>query len=53
MSFTQSDFDDFNDLKEDVESNKLLVKILLIIVGIVLIIGFVFLANHIFNLGWF
>lgn len=53
LSFTQSDFDDFNDLKEDVESNKILVRTLLIIVGIVLIVGFLFLANTIFKLNWF
>ncbi len=53
LSFTQSDFDDFNDLKEDVESNKILVRTLLIIVGIALIIGFLFLANIIFKLNWF
>lgn len=53
MTFTQSDFDDFNDLKEDVESNKLLIKALLIIVVLALIAGIVFLANNIFNLHWF
>ena len=47
MSFTQSDFDDFNDLKEDLESNKLLVKVLLGVVVIALIVGIIFLANHI------
>ncbi len=53
MSFTKSDFDDFNDLKEDMESNKMLVRILLVIVAIAFIVGIVFLANHIFDLNWF
>lgn len=53
LSFTQSDFDDFNDLKEDLESNKLLVKVLLGVVVIALIAGIVFLINHIWSLGWF
>lgn len=53
LSFTQSDFDDFNDLKEDVESNKIMVRVLLAIVVIVLIVGLVFLINTFFHLGWF
>ena len=53
LSFTKSDFDDFNDLKSDLESNKVLVRILLIIVVIVILIGIFFLANHIFKLNWF
>lgn len=53
MTFTQSDFDDFNDLKEDVESNKLLIKALLLIVVLALIAGIVVLVNSIFNLHWF
>lgn len=53
LSFTQSDFDDFNDLKEDVELNKIMVRVLLAIVVIVLIVGLVFLINTFFHLGWF
>lgn len=53
LSFTKSDFDDFNDLKEDIESNKLLIRILLVIVAIALLIGIFFLINHIFHLNWF
>lgn len=53
LSFTQSDFDDFNDLKEDVESNKILVRVLLAIVALALIVGVVFLINSIFQLNWF
>lgn len=53
LSFTQSDFDDFNDLKEDVESNKILVRVLLTIVALALIVGVVFLINSIFQLNWF
>ena len=53
LSFTQSDFDDFNDLKEDVESNKFLVRVLLAIVAIALVVGIVFLVNSIFQLNWF
>ena len=53
LSFTQSDFDDFNDLKEDMESNKLIVRVLLIIVAIALVVGMVFLVNSIFHFNWF
>lgn len=53
MSFTKSDFDDFNDLKEDMESNKIIVRILLVLVFVALVAGMVFLANHIFDLNWF
>lgn len=53
MSFTKSDFDDFNDLKEDMESNKIMIRILLVLVALALIGGIVFLANHIFDLQWF
>jgi len=49
LSFTQSDFDDFNDLKEDVESNKILVRVLLVVIVIALIVGFVFFINSILN----
>ena len=53
MSFTKSDFDDFNDLKEDMESNKIMVRILLVMVALALLGGIVFLANHILELNWF
>jgi len=53
LSFTKSDFDDFNDLKEDIESNKILVKVLLAIVIVALIVGIIFLVNGVFHLGWF
>ncbi len=51
--FTQSDFDDFNDLKSDVKASKTLIKILIILIVIALIIGIVVLLNNILNLGWF
>lgn len=53
VSFSKSDFDDFNDLKEDMESNKVLIKVLLIIITIVFIAGVLFFANQIFHLNWF
>ncbi len=53
VSFSKSDFDDFNDLKEDMESNKILIKVLFIIITIIFIAGILFLANQIFHLNWF
>lgn len=49
--FSQSDFDDFNDLKDDMKAAKLVIKILIVLVIIAFIVGCVFLANNIFNLG--
>jgi hypothetical protein len=49
ITFTQSDFDDFNDLKENVAVNKFLVRILLIIVVIAVIVGLVVLASQFIN----
>lgn len=53
LSFTQSDFDDFNDLKEDVESNKMVLKIIIIIMTLVIIIGIIIFLNKFLNLGLF
>ncbi len=53
LSFTKSDFDDFNDLKSDLETNKTLVRVLLIIVIIAVLIALFFLINHFFKLNWF
>ncbi len=53
VSFSKSDFDDFNDLKEDMESNKILVRILFIVVSIAFIMGLIVLINHIFEFNWF
>ena len=53
LQFTQSDFDDFNDLKEDMRFTKVLVRILIVIIVLVFIVGCVLLANKIFNLRLF
>lgn len=52
-TFTESDFDDFNDLKEEVASTKIIIKILIVIVVIAFLVGGVFLLNKILNLGLF
>ncbi|MCI8575401.1 MAG: hypothetical protein HFI09_02920 [Bacilli bacterium] len=53
LSFTQSDFDDFNDLKEDVESHKMLLHIIIIVITIAIIVGIIILLNSVLNLGLF
>lgn len=53
VSFSKSDFDDFNDLKEDMETNKVLVRVLLIIITVVIVAGILFVANQVFHLNWF
>src|SRR5574344_2462305 len=47
---TQSDFDDFNDLKEEVSSTKIIIKVLIFVVILAFICGAIFLLNRI--LGW-
>ena len=53
LTFTQSDFDDFNDLKEDMRFTKVLIKVLIAIIIIVFIVGCIILANKVFHLGFF
>ncbi len=53
LAFTQSDFDDFNDLKKEVKSNKALIYIVITIVSIVLIAGLILFLNKFLNLSLF
>lgn len=53
LSFTQSDFDDFNDLKDDVASNRIIIKILAVLIVIAMIVGIVILLNGVLKLGLF
>lgn len=53
LSFTQSDFDDFIDLKEDMQITKIIVKILIVVIIIAFIIAIVVLANNYLQLGLF
>jgi hypothetical protein len=50
---SQSDFEDFEDLKEDMEFTKVIIKILVALVVIVFIAALVVLANKYLNLGLF
>ena len=53
LSFTQSDFDDFNDLKEDMHATKIIIKILIVVIILVFIVGCVLLLNKFLGLGLF
>lgn len=53
LNFTQSDFDDFNDLKEDMHFTKIVIRILIILIIIVFLVGCLILANKLLGLGLF
>lgn len=51
LQFTQSDFDDFNDLKKEVKSNRALIYTIVVLVGLVLVAGLVLLFTKFINLS--
>ena len=53
MTFKQKDFDDFQDIKEDLESNKIMIRVLIILIVLAFIAGVVILVNYLFKLGLF
>lgn len=53
LQFTQSDFDDFNDLKKEVKSSKALIYAVIIIVSLIFIAGLIVFLNKFLNLNWF
>ena len=53
LQFTQSDFDDFNDLKKEVRSSRALMYAVIIIVSLIFIAGVVVFLNKFLNLNWF
>ena len=50
---SQSEFEDFEDLKDDMEFTKVIIRILVIVIIVVFIAGLVILANKYLNLGLF
>ncbi len=52
-TFTQSDFDDFDDLKEDMHITKIIIKLLVFVVVVLFIVGLVVFLNKYLNLGLF
>lgn len=53
LQFTQSDFDDFNDLKKEVKSNRALIYAAIILVSLILIAGLVIFLNKFLNMNLF
>ena len=51
LQFTQSDFDDFNDLKKEVKSNRALIYTIVILVSLILVAGVVLLFTKFINLS--
>lgn len=51
--FTESDFDDFNDLKAEVNSHKTLLKFVIVLLVIGFIVGLIVCLNTLLNLGLF
>ncbi|MGM9834301.1 MAG: hypothetical protein ACI31M_00790 [Bacilli bacterium] len=51
LQFSQSDFDDFNDLKDDMKVAKIIIKVLIVLIIIAFLVGCFFLVNSIFDLG--
>ncbi len=52
-TFSREDYDDFDDLKEDMKITKVIIKILVVIIILVFIAGLVVLLNSKFNWGLF
>lgn len=53
LQFTQSDFDDFNDLKKEVRSSRALIYIIIILVCLIFIAGIIIFLNNFLNLSLF
>jgi hypothetical protein len=53
LNFTQSDFDDFDDLKEDMDITKVIIRILIFLIIVAFVIGCIVLLNKLLGLGLF
>lgn len=53
VNFTESDFDDFNDLKAEVNSHKSIIIVVVVILTILIVLGLIFGLNHFLDLGLF
>ena len=51
--FVTSDFDDFDDLKDDMKVTKVILRVLIFVIIVAFVIGCIVLANKIFGLGLF
>lgn len=53
LNFNQEDYDEFEDLKKDIKSNSILIRIIGILFVLILLIGVLIFANNYFELGLF
>ncbi len=53
LAFTQSDFDDFDDLKKEVKSSRALIYVVIVLVSLILIAGVVIFLNNFLDIGLF
>lgn len=52
-TFNTSDFDDFDDLKDDMKVTRVILRVLIFVIIVAFVIGCIVLANKIFGLGLF
>ena len=52
-SFTESDFDDFNDLKAEVNSHKTIITVVVVLLMIIIVVAVILGLNHFLDLGLF
>lgn len=53
LQFTQSDFDDFDDLKKEVKSNRAFIYIVIVLVVLIFVGGIIIFLNHFLDLSLF
>ena len=53
IDVNNDDYDDFEELKKDIKSNSILIKIVSILFVLILLLGCLILANNYFDLGLF
>ena len=53
LNLEKDDYEEFEDLKNDIKSNSILIKIVGILFILILVVGALILANNYFDLGLF
>lgn len=53
LNFENKDYDEFEDLKKDIKSNSMLIKVVVILFILILLVGALLFANNYFDLGLF
>jgi len=53
LQFTQSDFDDFNDLKKEVKTSRALIYTIIVLISLIIFVGLIIFLNKFLNLSLF